>query len=94
MLELAITCQQVLVLVDLQLNATETFGSFRVDVLHVGHLGEASVHLWAEGTSWEEDQGSGGMLSLGLWESDPLIGHRAASHSPTHPRSFPPHEAT
>lgn len=45
MLELAVTCQQVLVLVDLQLNATETFGSFRVDVLHVGHLGEASVHL-------------------------------------------------
>lgn len=39
------TCQQVLVLVDLQLKATETLGSFRVDVLHVGHLGEASVHL-------------------------------------------------
>lgn len=38
-------CQQVLVLVDLQLKAAETFRSFCVDVLHVGHLGEASVHL-------------------------------------------------
>lgn len=61
-LELAVTCQQVLVLVHLQLNATETFRSFRVDVLHVGHLGEASVHLWTERTSREEDQGSEGML--------------------------------
>lgn len=69
-LKLAVTCQQVLVLVHLQLNATETFRSFRVDVLHVGHLGEASVHLWAEGMSLEEDQGSEGMLSLGLWVSD------------------------
>lgn len=50
-LALAVTCQQVLVLVDLQLNATETFGRFRVDVLHVGHLAEPAVHLWAGGTS-------------------------------------------
>lgn len=49
--ELAITCQQVLVLVDLKLKATETFRSFCVDVLHMGHLGESSVHLWAEGMS-------------------------------------------
>lgn len=47
--KLAVTCQQVLVLVDLQLHATETLGSFRVDVLHVGHLCETSVHLWAGG---------------------------------------------
>lgn len=38
-------CQQVLVLVDLKLKATETFRGFRVDVLHMGHLGEPSVHL-------------------------------------------------
>lgn len=38
-------CQQVLVLVDLKLKATETFRSFCVDVLYMGHLGESSVHL-------------------------------------------------
>lgn len=38
-------CQQVLVLVDLQLNTTETLRCFRVDVLHMGHPAEASVHL-------------------------------------------------
>lgn len=48
-LPVTLTCQQVLVFVDLKLKATEAFRGFRVDVLHVGHLTEASVHLWAKG---------------------------------------------
>lgn len=81
---MAVTCQQVLVLVDLQLNAAETFGSFRVDVLHVGHLAEASVHLRAGG----EDQEQKARWHLVCGNLIPLLGHRAADHQPTCPWSL------
>lgn len=51
-----LTCQQVLVLIDLQLQAAEALGRLRVDVLYVWHLGETSVHLRAEGGCREQAQ--------------------------------------
>lgn len=42
---LDLTCDQVLVLVDVKLDATQTLGGVGVDVLHVLDLVEAFVHL-------------------------------------------------
>ena len=45
---LSFTCNQILVLVDLQLDSTKTLRGFCIDVLNVWHYLEAPVHLEKE----------------------------------------------
>lgn len=44
-----LTCDQVLILVDVEPDATQTVGGAGVDVLHVLDLVKSSVHLWDAG---------------------------------------------
>lgn len=48
MKDTVLTCNQILVLVDLQLDSTKTLRGFCVDVLNVRHYLEAPVHLKKE----------------------------------------------
>lgn len=48
MKDTVLTCNQILVLVDLQLDSTKTLRGFCVDVLNMWHYLEAPVHLKKE----------------------------------------------